>query len=230
MSLQEKTAYSPVYAPMAVISLIPAKAQSVLDVGAGPGGVGRVLRERGFLGRIVAIEPVAERIAPNAEFYSEIHTCYIEKFQTEHRFDVIMLADVLEHLHDPWQALKSLRNLLSPTGLLLVQVPNVMHPDFLLNFICGEAQYVPAGICDITHIRWFNRLSIIRAIQEAGYTVKSVSRVFKNDQERATANQPVSGQLLKLVNPQTGRELLVPAADLADYLTFQYTVSAERGE
>lgn len=230
MSLQAKTTYSTAYAPMDLIALIPENAQSILDVGAGPGGVGRVLRERGFAGHLVAIEPVTERIAPNAECYNELHAGHIEDYRTEQRFDVILLADVLEHLHDPWQALKGLRGLLSATGLLLVQVPNVMHPDFLLNFICGEAQYVPAGICDITHIRWFNRLSIVRAIQEAGYTVKTVSRVFKNDQERVTANQPVSGQLMKLVNPQTGRELLVPATDLVDYMTYQYTVSAGKGE
>ena len=230
MSLQEKTAYSLEYAPTHLIGLIPEDAQSVLDVGAGPGGVGRVLRERGFTGRIVAIEPVIERIAANAECYSEVHACHIEDYRTEQRFDVIMLADVLEHLHDPWLALKNLRHLLSPTGLLLVQVPNVMHPDFLLNFICGEAQYVPAGICDITHIRWFNRFSIVRAVQEAGYAVKMVSRVFKDDQDRITANQPVSGKLIRLVNPQTGRELLTPATDILDYLTFQYTVSAEKGE
>lgn len=227
MSLQEKTAYSAVYAPLHLIDLVPATAQSILDVGAGPGGVGKVMRSRGFAGKIVAIEPVADRIAPNAGFYNEIHASYIENFQTEQCFDVIMLADVLEHLHDPWQALKSLRHLLSPAGLLLVQVPNVMHPDFLLNFVCGEAQYVPAGICDITHIRWFNRISITRSIREAGYTVKMVSRVFKNDQERATANQPASGQLMRLANPQTGRELLIPATDLPDYLTFQYIVTAE---
>lgn len=41
---------------MDLIALVPANAQSVLDVGAGPGGAGRVLRERGFAGRIVAIE------------------------------------------------------------------------------------------------------------------------------------------------------------------------------
>jgi len=230
MSLQEKTTYSAGYAPIHLIDLVPAGAQSILDVGAGPGGVGNVMRNRGFAGRIVAIEPVDGRIAPNAEFYNEIHTCHIENFQTEQRFDVIMLADVLEHLHDPWQALNSLRHLLSPTGLLLVQVPNVMHPDFLLNFVCGDAQYVSAGICDITHIRWFNRLSIIRSLQEAGYTVKMVYRVFKNDQERATANQSASGQLMKLANPQTGRELLIPATDLVDYLTYQYAVSAELGK
>ncbi|MFA7240540.1 MAG: class I SAM-dependent methyltransferase [Sulfuricellaceae bacterium] len=227
MSLQEKTAYSAVYAPMHLIDHVPLNAQSILDVGAGPGGVGKVLRNRGFAGRIVAIEPVAERIAPNAENYNELHACYIEDFKTEQRFDVIMLADVLEHLHDPWQALQSLRPLLSAEGLLLVQVPNVMHPDFLLNFVCGDARYVPAGICDITHIRWFNRLSIIRAVEEAGYSVKAVSRVYKNDQERSTANQPASGQLMRLANPQTGRELLIPAHDLPDYLTFQYIVSAE---
>lgn len=230
MSLQGKTEYSPSYAPTILIGLIPAEAQSVLDVGAGPGGVGRVLREKGFTGRIVAIEPEAGRIAPNARYYNETHTCYIENFQTEQRFDVIMLADVLEHLHDPWQALKSLRHLLSPTGLLLVQVPNVMHPDFLMNFVCGDAQYVSAGICDITHIRWFNRISITRAVQEAGYSVKEVSRIFKTEQDRINATQPVTGQLMRLANPHTGRELLIPVNDCADYFTFQYVVLAEMGK
>ena len=227
MSLQDQTAYSPVYAPMHLIQMIPEHAKSVLDVGAGPGGVGRVLRERGFSGRIIAIEPVAERIAPNAEFYDEAHACNIEDFQTDQRFDVIMLADVLEHLNDPWQALKVLRPLLSPTGILLAQVPNVMHPDFMLNFLCGDAQYVPAGICDITHIRWFNRISIVRAVQEAGFTVKAVSRIFKSDQDQITATQPISGTYLRMVNHQTGRELMIPAGDRADYLTFQYAISAE---
>jgi len=227
MSLQEKTSYLPSYAPLELINLVPVEAQSILDVGAGPGGVGHAMRERGFAGRLVAIEPVAERIEANARFYDELHACLIEEFRTEQRFDAIVLADVLEHLHDPWQALRDLRPLLSPSGRLLVQVPNVMHPDFLLNFVCGEAEYVPAGICDITHIRWFNRISITRSIQEAGYAVKMVGRVFKNDQERTTASQPATGQLMRPVNPQTGRELMVPASDLPDYLTFQYIVTAE---
>lgn len=47
---------SSVCAPMDLIALVPANAQSVLDVGAGHGGAGRVLCERGFAGRIVAIE------------------------------------------------------------------------------------------------------------------------------------------------------------------------------
>jgi 2-polyprenyl-3-methyl-5-hydroxy-6-metoxy-1,4-benzoquinol methylase len=226
MSLQEKTAYNPVYAPIAVINLIPENASSILDVGAGPGGVGRVLRQRGFEGRIVAIEPVSERIAPNSDAYNEVHNCYIENYHPKERFDVVMLADVLEHLNDPWLALKDLRILLSDNGILLVQVPNVMHPDFILNFLCGIGQYVPAGICDITHIRWFNRFSIIKAVQDAGYIVQSVSRVFKTDQERLIATNPVNEKHLKLINPDTKREILVPAADRADYLTFQYVVQA----
>lgn len=229
MSLNAKAAYSTAYAPMDLIGLVPTHAQSILDVGAGPGGVGRVLRERGFAGDIVAIEPITERIAPNAECYSELHTCPVEDYCTERRFDVIILADVLEHLHDPWMALGNLRSLLLPKGILLIQVPNVMHPDFLLNFICGTAEYVPAGICDITHIRWFNRLSIIRAVQDAGYVVKTVSRIFKNTQEQVAATRPVPGQFMRVVNPQTGRELLIPATDSVDYLTFQYIVSAEQG-
>lgn len=92
MSLQAKTTYSTAYAPMDLIALIPEGTQSILDVGAGPGGVGRVLRERGFAGHLVAIEPVTERIAPNAKCYNELHAGHIEDYRTEQRFDVILLS------------------------------------------------------------------------------------------------------------------------------------------
>jgi 2-polyprenyl-3-methyl-5-hydroxy-6-metoxy-1,4-benzoquinol methylase len=226
MDLQNKTAYNPAYAPMAVINAIPESAKSVLDVGAGPGGVGRVLREKGFSGRIVAIEPVAERIASNLTYYNESHNCYIEDFKNTEAFDAILLADVLEHMQDPWAALIQLKKLLSESGSLIVQVPNVMHPDFIVNFMCGAAQYQPAGICDITHIRWFNRLSILKAVKDAGYEVNSISRVFKTNQEQDIATKPFSAQHLRLKNGQTNREILVPAEDRADYLTFQYVVQA----
>ena len=43
-------------------------------------------------------------------------------------FDVIVLADVLEHLDDPAKVLQESRKVLSPGGLLLVTVPNGYGP------------------------------------------------------------------------------------------------------
>jgi SAM-dependent methyltransferase len=44
------------------------------------------------------------------------------------RYDVVVLADILEHLNDPAAVLKSCRGLLSDDGLVLITVPNGFGP------------------------------------------------------------------------------------------------------
>ena len=40
---------------------------------------------------------------------------------------MIIFADVLEHLVDPWGVLRELRPMLSPGGRVLLSVPNIAH-------------------------------------------------------------------------------------------------------
>jgi SAM-dependent methyltransferase len=47
---------------------------------------------------------------------------------SEQLFDVIVLADVLEHLAEPYSVLRECRRLLAPGGMLLVTVPNGRGP------------------------------------------------------------------------------------------------------
>ncbi len=47
------------------------------------------------------------------------------------RFDVVLLISVLEHLHDPLIALESIRQLLKPSGTLLINVPTWRGKGFL---------------------------------------------------------------------------------------------------
>jgi len=45
------------------------------------------------------------------------------------RFDLIIFRHVLEHLLDPLEALKKVHQALSPSGVVYIGVPDMMHPD-----------------------------------------------------------------------------------------------------
>ncbi len=50
--------------------------------------------------------------------------CLAEEFQTDERFDNVILGHVLEHVLDPVQVLQHLRRFLSPEGRVFATVPN----------------------------------------------------------------------------------------------------------
>jgi SAM-dependent methyltransferase len=51
------------------------------------------------------------------------------------RFEIIVLADVLEHLHEPGELLKLAHDLLAPDGLVIVTIPNGFGPFELESYI-----------------------------------------------------------------------------------------------
>ena len=83
-------------------------------------------------------------------------------------FDVILFADVLEHLVDPVSVLQIARSGLKPGGVIVVSVPNVAHWTIRLNLALGRFDYEPTGLMDATHLRWFTKASLRRLFAAAG--------------------------------------------------------------
>jgi GT2 family glycosyltransferase/SAM-dependent methyltransferase len=85
--------------------------------------------------------------------------------------DTLLLADVLEHLYDPWGALVRLRPLLSEDAQVLVSLPNARNLWLLNELAGGRFPYAPEGLLDITHIRWFTRAEMEKMLRETGYRI-----------------------------------------------------------
>lgn len=101
-------------------------------------------------------------------------------------FDYIILADVLEHLYDPWSALQNLRKCLKDHGSLLLSIPNVMHVSHLKNVVQGRWTYEDAGILDRTHVRFFTLKEIDDMLQKGnlsrrGYWATSVPLTVEDE-------------------------------------------------
>lgn len=87
-------------------------------------------------------------------------------------FDVVVAADVLEHVRDPAAALDGIRDVLRPGGSLLVSVPNFGHWYPRIRVALGLFDYDARGILDADHVRFFTRRSFERLVREAGWTIR----------------------------------------------------------
>lgn len=89
-------------------------------------------------------------------------------------FDVILYADVLEHLMDPGEALRDTRRLLAPGGHVVASIPNCAHGDLRLLLLAGHFTYQRTGLLDSTHVRFLTRHSIPTMFERSGYRVESM--------------------------------------------------------
>jgi SAM-dependent methyltransferase len=92
-------------------------------------------------------------------------------------FDIVLAADVIEHLMNPGAFMDQVRNVLSPDGVALFCVPNIAHWYPRLRSTLGMFDYDQRGILDSTHIRFFTRRSIRKLIERHGFTVRRIEAV-----------------------------------------------------
>lgn len=101
--------------------LRPDGSARILDVGCGAGLLFETLMP---FGRVQGVEYdpaiAAQAGALNARIWVGP---FDETFQPGHRFDLVIMADVLEHLENPGVALRKVASLLAENGCLLITVP-----------------------------------------------------------------------------------------------------------
>lgn len=92
----------------------------------------------------------------------------------EKSFDVIICADVLEHLFDPLATLKKLKKYLKDDGFILISVPNIANVYVRLNLLLGRFNYQESGILDSTHVHFFTLYSIKQTLTKSGFKLIDV--------------------------------------------------------
>src|SRR5258708_14126188 len=75
-------------------------------------------------------------------------------------FDVVVLADVLEHVAAPAELLKLAVAALKPEDLVLLAVPNVAHWTVRLILLRGRVDYADTRILKPTPLRWFTQKTV----------------------------------------------------------------------
>ena len=158
----------------------------VLEVGAGPGAVTRELLRNGC--DVVAMELDEAAIARLRTICRRVYradlngSTWRETLADEGPFDVIVAADVLEHLVDPWRVLAELRQLLTPDGYVVISTPHVGHLAVVACLLAEDFEYREWGLLDRTHIRFFGVKNLQDLFDQAGFGIVEADVVLRPPQ------------------------------------------------
>ena len=86
-------------------------------------------------------------------------------------FDVIVLADVLEHMKEPEKALRKLSGFLKPEGYIVVSLPNIGYWTMRLKHLFGKWDYTETGIMDSDHLKFFTLKTSRKLLESSGFNV-----------------------------------------------------------
>jgi SAM-dependent methyltransferase len=171
----------PDYAPIGLIEMIADEPRLVLDVGCYCGATGALIKHRWPNAVVIGIEPLAEAAARAAPLIDRVINSTLEAVDFDklgvppRSFDVIVFADVLEHMYNPWLALQTARELLAESGNILASIPNVRNLGLIRSLVEGRWKYEGGGLLDITHIRFFTLIEIRDLFTQTGYEIIDVS-------------------------------------------------------
>jgi SAM-dependent methyltransferase len=165
-----------------IAPLLPENMERVLEIGCGAGGTLSWLkasRSVSFAAGVELTPTAAERARAVCD---EIVVGDVERAILPFppgSFDLILALDVLEHLVDPWSAVRRLHALLGPGGYLIASIPNVAHYSVSLPLLRGRWDYVRSGILDATHLRFFVQDSVEQLLTCSGLVVDKTEPVIK---------------------------------------------------
>ena len=158
--------------PFSSHSLILAKVgggygRRLLDVGSAQGVLAERFTQRGF--EVTCIEGDSQLAAMAQSRCHKVICADLEGPlpQLEGRFDVIVYGDILEHLKNPLDFFRAFNQYLTPTGIVIVSVPNIAHLFVRLSLLVGRFEYMECGILDRTHLRFFTLASFRKFLSTA---------------------------------------------------------------
>lgn len=146
-------------------------AKRILDLGCSNGRLGELLRLDGHTVIGVdneKVDGVGERLDGFVE--ADLNQGVPEEVGGD--YDVVIGADVFEHVMDPEKLLRQLRDVLAPRGVVIASVPNVAHWYPRLRVVTGNFDYERRGIFDAGHLRFFTQKSFERMATRAGMRVR----------------------------------------------------------
>ncbi len=160
-----------------ILELVPEDVSYVLDIGCGFGHLGKAIKNKISTAKVFGIEVDFMAGQAASKLLDDVLVGNIESLHLPYsyeRFDCIILADVLEHLQDPWKVLLKLHRYLARDGVMLISVPNIRNLGIIDQLLCGNWRYQQAGILDSTHLRFFTAREFRRLLKKSGYKILHV--------------------------------------------------------
>ena len=135
----------------------------LLEVGSAGGFFLKEMQSRGFDVEGIEISSKAAAFAREELGLSRIHCGKLEDVSLQGPYDVIALWDVIEHVSNPAQILRRLRELMDPEGIIVMQTQNI---DSLAARLMGRRWH---HFKHVEHIHHFSPATMRRALAQSGF-------------------------------------------------------------
>lgn len=174
----------------------------LLEIGCAMGTTLNGFREKGW--QVIGVEPDAwtSEIARNRFNLDVISKPFQEAGLAKELFDAVVLLHVIEHLSDPFGALRDIADLIRPGGYLVLETPRYDTPTFRL--LRGrERSVIP------DHLHYFTRKSMTAMCTDAGFDVSRIDAVG-----RTVTLDRLSFYLAKLLRSKGAATAITNLSDL----------------
>ena len=131
----------------------------------------------------------------------------------DEKYDYIIFAYILEHLHNPAAVLEKCYTLLNDFGNIIISVPNIANNGIIVGLLADFFNYTEVGLLDSTHIHFFTRESFKSMVEPLGSWICSeeASYGLVGKTEVATSYEMISRAAAKILKCR-------PAGDVYQYV------------
>lgn len=152
----------------------------VLDIGTGAGAFALRLHEAGYNVEALDLAAPEFRCQEVVSFFKVNLNDPVElqNFVRQRRshYDAVAVVEVIEHIENPWLLLRACREMLKPSGWLLLTTPNISS--FLSRVIflrTGNFHQFGPGDLSYGHINPMTALEIELALRRTGFCIRAKS-------------------------------------------------------
>jgi len=220
---------------------------TILDVGCGCGANARAVRALHPHAHVIGIEPNVDAAVAARDVCDEVFNGTLEDWLKAASdipsVDAVILSDVLEHVADPVQWLRTAAAVpILADAVWIISVPNFGVWYNRVRTMAGTFDYAWSGLYDRTHLRFYTRKSIQRLLRYCGLEVittrgtASLVQSFAPLLRKAFARDVTAGNHLALSDSRAFRfyqRFVEPAEEMVcnawpSLLAFQIVVVARR--
>lgn len=158
-------------------------ATSILELGLGHGFTAQIFSKH--FSRHVVLEGSRSVIENFQKHFPDcqpkIVETFFEKFDSDEKFDVIVMGFILEHVDDPVQIIAHFRKFLAPGGKMFVAVPNAEALNRRLGHSAGllrDLQELSENDVISGHKRYYTLRTLEQDVKQGGFEIESTEGIY----------------------------------------------------